>query len=228
METKFILQSIRNGKKDYREIYLNYLLEQFKNATGYKKVDLNSDIFKAEFNSWLFTRTNISEDYIKVLDYMELGYHYPMTAELGKGCLDSVVSHNGTTTIITPYTYGLDKKTGNKIIRGSINCVRNRTNHESLKEDKRTETIDSFMTQNPYTLDDFYTLEMMHNTQMYDIIAGVYGKSQDKDKEEKLKVLKAFKDNLYGDFEEEYIRFNDNYCYVIATKAKTKINTRVR
>ena len=226
MEKKFILQKVRNGNKDYRDIYLNNIIEQYQKATGNKKIDLSSVSFREELDSWLNYRNKIGYTYRSLLNYMNLEYSNQMTAELGKGLVDSIVSKNGTTTLITPFTYGLDKKQGNKIIRGNIRYVSKNTKHKSIDQEDSVSFIDSFMTQNPYYQQELDIFEAMHNTGQYDIIVGIFGTNYDKDKDNKIRLLREFKDRLNKNYKEKYIKFNDNYCYTIATKHKVKSNKK--
>ena len=222
MEMKFILQEVKSGKKDYREIYLKNVLEQYKSATGCKQIDFKSTMFRSDFNSWLNQRKDLSSTYRSLLDYLESESDYSMTAELGKGLVDSIAPDTGT-TIITPYTYGFNRRQGNRIIQGTISYVSSNDTHKSLEENDKTLHLDTFMTQNPYHNQELDIFEKMHNSEKYDIIVGIYGTNYDKDKETKLKLLKEFKERLYENYKEEYMRYNDKYFYAIATKHKTKL-----
>ena len=85
------------------EKYISLLIEQFKQATGIKNVDINSQSFMLEFSEWIKSRHSISNNYLDLLEYMELSQiSYPDTVEVGKGQYDSIVKPFNT-TIITPH-----------------------------------------------------------------------------------------------------------------------------
>ena len=46
------------------EKYISLLIEQFKQATGIKNVDINSQSFMLEFSEWIKSRQNISNNYL--------------------------------------------------------------------------------------------------------------------------------------------------------------------
>ena len=74
------------------EKYLSLLIEQYKQATGIKNVDINSQSFMSEFSEWIKSRQNISNNYLDLLEYMELSQiSDPDTAEVGKGQYDILI-----------------------------------------------------------------------------------------------------------------------------------------
>ena len=204
MEKDIYVQRKRKITKDYRLEYVNKLIEQFENATGIK--NSNTIGFVREFVEWLGERRNILDDYIEVLDYMDLDYNSSLTAEIGKGMNDSVALKNNNTKIITPYTYGM-KKNKNRIIQGEL-VYREKPNNNL--------NIDTFMTQNPYKNITGWN----RINDKYQIIAGVYGKTFDRDRTKKIKMLKELKENLLYPYKEEYVRVKDSYYYVVATRKK--------
>ena len=222
---KMVLQRVKNGKIDYREEYLMKLMRQWKESIGKETMDINSEILLQEFYNWLKERQSILTEYKSLLDYMNIEYNNPMTAEIGKGIYDSIVK-NISTTIITPYTYGLKNITKSKIIKGRLELVEDNSPKQDISINKETSHIDTLMTQNPYQSIELSGWSKLHHSHNYRIIIGVYGKNTDKDKEKKLTLLKTMRNILNENCKEEYIKTNDDYCYVVTTKEHSKIKLK--
>jgi len=93
--------------------YIEKLVEQFKSATGTKKVDINSQKFIEEFNKWIKVREIIGKEYTSFIDYMET---YPNviseeSVEIGKGEYDSIALDTKV-NMITSYSKGTNKTSG--------------------------------------------------------------------------------------------------------------------
>ncbi len=220
MEKKFIIQRPKRGV-DYRELYLKNLIAQFKSATGNKHAEANSKEIVEEFFSWLTERKDILDEFKYLLFFMDIDYGHPMTAEVGKGITDSAVTENNKTTIITPYTFGMKKGMKNTIIKGDLIYVPENYTKRNLSFGNKP--IDSFMTHNPYNEKNIMGWDELHNKYNYQITLGAFGKTYDKDKEEKIAMLKRIRDNLEGSYKEESVRINDNYLYVVSTDPKRRI-----
>ena len=50
------------------EKYISLLIEQFKQATGIKNVDINSQSFMLGFSEWIKSRHSISNNYLDLLE----------------------------------------------------------------------------------------------------------------------------------------------------------------
>ncbi len=78
------------------------------------------------------------------------------------------------------------------------------------------------MTQNPYTIYDLEYWDKLHNRGIHNIIVGMYGNIYDKDKEEKLDLMR----NLFQKLDEEVITdyeiLSDEYFCVIGSKRNIK------
>lgn len=209
------------------EKYLYLLVEQFKQATGTKNVDIKSQLFMSEFSEWIKSRQNIGDNYLNLLEYMEL-YRYsdPDTAEIGKGQYDSIVKPFNT-TIITPHSKGLETLDQSRIITSDFRVYENMPVLCSTNE-KGTNLIDpitststlTFMTQNPYTSEQIRNWGQLHNSGENNIIVGIYGSIYDKDIEQKIKELETLRDKLYDSYKEEHAVIDDTYCYAIASERK--------
>ncbi len=216
---KIIIKDNKNEKKNYREEYISYLMQQFISASSKtKKIDVSSEAFLKEFKSWLKERQEIMTEYKCLLDCMDLEYDYPSTVEVGKGSLDSLSAIKSNISLITPYASDLKSQSNNKIIQGNLEVVDIDYPQPSVNLDKRTQNIYSFMTHNPYKLHNIKGWDLLHNVDGYRIILGIFGNTFDKDIEEKENLIQAFRDSLEGYADIEFARNKDKYYSVLVTK----------
>lgn len=206
------------------KIYLQKLLEQFKQAAGVQHIDLSSLLFKAEFADWCFRNKNIGADYRTLLKYMEvnpeIGYK---SAEVGKGLLDSIALDSDI-SMITPYSDKLVKPEDELV----VSKFEVRENDIILVPENKPEFILSdgvfnrFITQNPYEQSCLENWENLHNSGNSNITVGVYGCTYDKDYQAKLAALKSFKERLYEGYREEQFTMGDSYFAVVSSDRKVK------
>ena len=215
------------------EKYISLLIEQFKQATGIKNVDINSQSFMLEFSEWIKPRHSISNNYLDLLEYMELSQiSYPDTVEVGKGQYDSIVKPFNT-TIITPHIAGLETLGNERVINSEFVVIGNTPvlfgNNRNGKPIATSSAL-TFMTQNPYTPTQIANWEQLHNGRENDIIVGIYGSVYDKDTESKIKQIEDLRDRLDDSYKEEYAVVGDTYCYAIASERMVKrlVKTRTR
>lgn len=211
------------------EKYLKKLSEQFKQATGTKSIDFNSQAFISEFGEWIRQRQLGAEEYLSLLDYMNLSkVNDPDTAEIGKGRFDTIVKDLDT-TIITPYSKDIIVPNPKRIITSDFRVYEG-TPILMRQSEKGTTQIDpiittstlTFMTQNPYSQEQIANWEELHNGRNSDIIVGIYGSIYDKDTESKIRQIEDLRDKLDDSYAEEYAVFDDTYCYAIASTRKVK------
>lgn len=203
---------LKNVTKDTRNVYLHYLINQFQESAGEKYNNpLKKENLK-EFELWLKERQNIKENYKMLLDYMKIEYNHPITVEIGKGLYDTV-TYNKKTTIITPYTYGLNKNNHNKIIKANIKIVTS----SDIESHQKILPIDSVMTENPYTENHIHNWEYLLNSSKFTTTIGIYGKIYDKDYGKKIKILETLKEKIIDEYNEELIRVKDDYIYIISS-----------
>lgn len=200
------------------ECYIEALCKQFKSAKGYTYGDLSSKYFNDEFLWWLLSRQKLISEYIKFLEKLELDkIKTNNTLEIGKGVYDSVGKYFNT-KIITPYAFDFYKScniiSGEFFVFNGLPVINNGLIRiiNSCNTDKIT-----FMTQNPYINENIYGWDSLANSNKYDLVLGVYGENDDKDKASKIKLLREFKNKLLVDNKEEYMENNDLYYYVIST-----------
>lgn len=206
--------------------YILNLIEQYKKATGTTNIDLESIAFLKDFNAWIARNKVIGDIYLGMLENRGILFDTEKCAEVGKGKDDSIVTPYYT-SIITPYTKGLKKLEG-KIIKSTFNIVDNtpiiyESKGITLPKTINPNEINTFMTQNPYIETNLNDWAKLHNNPNYNgIILGVYGSSEDKDKETKIDELRKIRKLLDEPYIEEELINNSHYCYVVATDVLTK------
>ena len=217
MNQKIILEKPSSRQIDEREIYVSNLTNQFIKSIGKSDIDINSKELWSEFNEWLNERKKIAKEYKTILDFLELDYNTNKTAEIGKGVFDTIVSNNNLTTIITPYTYYFDPQKRKNIIKGNLKIVSEKYPRKDISMERKIDDINCFITQNPYTKKDIEIFNQLYSFYKYNIIIGIYGKNDDKDKEIKIIKLKELKEKITKNIKEEYIKIINNYFYILAS-----------
>lgn len=205
------------------EEYAKKIIEQFMRARGIKHPDFNSMEFVNDFRNWLHSYKNQIIFYTTILDCKndELTYG-KNTVEIGKGKLDTLA--NGTNTqVITKYVDGIE--TLGDVIKGEFSA-REFGHGPVVLTNGRLNPIDSnitrFVTHNPYSASDIRNWERLYYSGK-DISIGVFGNLDDKDIQEKLKLMKEFRDKLIcGQYEEDKSYIDYAYYYTLTTKNNTK------
>lgn len=209
---------------------------QFIESTGYKGPVSNDDFFNREFNDWLYQRVSVLTNYLYLLEELDINYDDVHTVEVGKSCYDSIVLPFNT-SIITLFSEGfevLDRLHLNERLHFGDMVVYNsvpRLVFSNKKEDYvdiHPVSINTFMTQNPYSMSDVYNWDQLHNSGVYNIVLGIYGNNWDRDKNKKIKSIINFKNELTPDtYKECYFEHDGEYFYIIASVNK-KDKTLIR
>ena len=200
--------------------YINFLMQSFMAATDTFDIEVNSSEFLKKFRDWLIKRQIIMNDYIYLLEKMNLDFKKSSCTEIGKGFLDSVVAKRFSTSIASPYSNNITRNV-NFFIRDGIPYYVTMYGENKICYVRASSKDKIFMTQNPYTKDELQDWPQLHNTGLYDIIVGVYGDLKDKDMESKIEQIVSVKNKLTdNEYIEDRLRTNNNYCYVLASKRK--------
>lgn len=205
------------------EKYLNKLLEQFMSAKGITHADVSSKEFIKDFCSWLKEYKLASEKYLCLVECVNDGHTYDMNSvEIGKGLYDSLALDK-TTTIMTPYSDGLEDKTESKIITG-VFSARGFGHGPVVLTNGRLSLVDDnikrYVTHNPYTQSDIRNWERLQISGK-DITVGVFGSVYDKNIEEKIKQMKELKNRLVSGYAtEEYGTIDYMYYYFLNSNNK--------
>ena len=203
-------------------MYLNYLIDQFKQATGIKHIDINSETFINEFSKWLLYRQKIVDKYAQYVSSLEKS---PLMVfggvEFGKTKYDTV-SEKLDLSVITRHTKGLEHT--DKLIMAADLVTRNGQPIllTPYKEKKSlSDRIGVYCTHNPYFDTDITTWPLLHNMGK-NIVFGMCGSIYDRDCETKLKLLETIKAGMQQDYTFDYIVDGDNYYYALQTEASAK------
>lgn len=210
---------LKKPRINQRDEYLYKLTNQFKEATGLNK-EMSIIELEEEFENWIQERRRIAENYLMLLDSMGIEFNHKMTAEIGKGVYDTITDKLDT-TIITPYTDGL---TNPRVIGARLVITPDDTPILSTQ----IPTIDSIMTQNPYSDLEIKNWSALFNEEQIKVTLGIYGNIYDKNKYAKIKELEEFKKRLTADCKVDYYTFNDEYGYAITSSPSIKKKTKTK
>ena len=213
----------RNSKTDQREKYIDYLVIEFLNATGSKIAQKGSKDFKKEFLAWTKERRDMGNLYTGLVEYMNIDYLTPFAAEVGKGINDTIV-YDKNTTVITPFPYQMpgNKKINNKIIERELKV---KNDGSSIYVPKEL-PIHTFITHNPYNMEQIKNWEHLFNCGLLNVALGIFGNCSDKDREAKEKMLKAIIDALEVSYKEEAFTEKDMYGHIITTGQSRLVKTK--
>ena len=204
--------------------YTKKLINQYKQANGI--VDNKITNYLKEYKEFFINRREIGKNYIKFLDSLGFNYSNLDTAEIGKGIFDSIVIEYPT-TIITPYYEYLDNL-GSRVIKREFASLEGmpallEETEVGNKVNLLKNSVNTFMIQNPYTIYDIESWDKLHNRTNYNILLGVYGNNFDKDKKDKIKLIKEFKEKLNNEFISMYETNNDEYYYIVGSNRIKKL-----
>lgn len=196
--------------------YIDKLIQQFVNSRGIKKIDVNSEMFKQEFIIWIDQMQKISKGYIELLEMLNIDFNNRNTAEIGKGKYDSIVLNNRSTIMITPY---INEKVDNPVACYQFVVSDYRP---AIIYDNRTRfiNIENIITHNPYSRDNIYNWRKLHNSNSCNITIGIYGNKNDKDRLNKIKMLRDFSNELQSNFNIDGYDYKDNYYLALTTNNK--------
>lgn len=194
--------------------YLDNLSKQYQDATGARIIDINSKQFLKELHSWTSERQKMGKEYLELLNRIGL-YDFSSSyyAEIGKGCIDTIVG-DYSTTIITPYTDYMNQIVDERrIVRGFMSVV---SEVPVLVIDgvieKTISDIDTYMTHNPYSPLHIQDWDRLHTSGSFDIIVGAYGKISDRDRNQKTKMIRDLVESIGTlDIKEDYIEYGEDY-----------------
>jgi hypothetical protein len=198
--------------------YLLLLCEQFNKCKGYKNTDLASKNYCDELNNWLDSLSSKNSKYYDFLLECEIDLDSSTLVEINKGIYDSIINPK---KVVSPFAYTLKQRNkelfvykGEPFIVIGNNLIKNKM-------------IDTFITHNPYNKKYIKGLDEIHNYGM-DILLGIYGSINDKDKNEKILLLKSFSEQLNDNYDMEYTTYYDNYYGIIFTTNKIKKYQKTR
>ncbi|MDD4831327.1 MAG: hypothetical protein PHR09_00500 [Bacilli bacterium] len=203
---------------DKDKLYRELLKKQFISAKGIRNED-ESDAFKIDLEDWLSSRLGLAEDVFSFFDYLGYEYEGVNNIEVGKGLNDSIFYNRIESTLITPFVKGL-KNQINPTIEGDIkvsgdnpiivNKKKTLIEISQINSDK----FDNLIIYNPYNIEDLNKWDNIHNyNKKINIIVGIFGFINDKDKDIKIKQLNDFK-SLLSNKTYKYALETNDYTYL--------------
>lgn len=224
--------------------YLAMLFIEFSKAQGIDLEKENLSTKEKEFNGWIKAMQqvkNLYADFVfdKISDSI-------LTAELGKGRLNSIVpdlNKKGIETIaITPYIETFDPT----IVQGNNGKISYNSYTQNIEIKYENPEIQAFAPN--ITPDYFYQIDtlithlpmrsksistLIETSRIYnDIAIGAYGFTEDKDIDSKIRRLQEIKEKINSFYcvgcDEEYIRENGMYLYLLKSNQKTRILVKSR
>ncbi len=216
--------------------YMAMLYIEFCKTQGIDFEKTGMFTYESLFISWIANNAIIKDKYTDLLIY--LLSNSVLIGELGKGRYDSVVPNlntKGYTALsISPYISTFEKDTivgyegkvrlmqGEPIIK--YENEKNQVYAPNINPEFGFARIDTLITQLPVanvSLNPLIESSRRHN----DIAIGAYGSIEDKDMKSKLDKLSKIKEAIESMYcmscEEEFIKENGSYLYVLKSKQKT-------
>ena len=206
--------------------YIDALIEQYKESQGLSHFEKNSQ-GKEELKSWLKERTEICKLYRDYLVRNGIQYTTNLTAEIGKGRYDTVVTTDTETLVLTNNVSDSKKDwlfkraiPGEFVVRDSFCYVMNENQKNRTHRSYPLNFIKLFFTQNPYDVTKLDSMIRAAENHKY-VLIGAYGKLSDKDKVKKIESLREIKNSLINcSCNEMYAYVNDNHLYYFLSDPK--------
>lgn len=187
------------------KIYLLKLLQQFHEADGI----ISERTADEEFLQWLKQYQGVLLELKKYYYFLGLDIDDFDSIEIGKGKLDSIVLDKDkcASEFIKPMSEIIIFD--NSIIKASSECVR------------CVNDIDLFFIYNPYDCDQIKKICDIYKLDQF-IAISMCGKNFDKDKINKLAIMKKIRDSLGDNILESYEENQDNYFCSLYSKRHIK------
>lgn len=192
------------------EQYVFLLYNQFISAKGISLKDaLNKrDELSKEFIDWLYDLEKIGVQYSFYAENNGINLVSDFARELNKGVFDSLVSKEQR---ISPFSDNTELVIyqGIPMIKSGINIVEG-------------QVADIYHTHNPYRKEYLSGLSELHNFG-YRICFGIFGRTYDKDKSKKFKLVKDYLSLMSGELDMQYDTERDNYYLIVYNKFKQNV-----
>lgn len=198
--------------------YILLLYKQYCNSIG-KKYDKFNIIADTEFIMYLSSLTKQTINYANYLNYLELFFTSDTAIELNKGKYDSLGKE--LVTIVSPFAETLACKNSNLVVYNNNPIIIMGTSIFLV------DNCNLFLTHNPIDKNHLNDIILLHNIGL-NICIGIYGKINDKDRDDKLKMLKDCKSKILDDISFNYDTKEDNYYGCIKSERKVKKHVLVR
>lgn len=197
-------------KQDYLDIndeYMAKIIRQFEEAKGESVKNIHLEVYLASLKEFIKERQRIKNTYRFFLSSLSLDFNDEDTVEIGKGKYDTLVTDFDKTSMLTPYIRGLENK-NRIIIPSTFKVLQN-----GIILSDSPYTFKTYMTQNPYSIEDIENFEKIDGN----LIFGIYGNIYDKDRKSKIQTLYNLNKRLDNNCMIEGSTFDDKYCYALTT-----------
>lgn len=203
--------------------YFKALYNQFCKSKGViKSLDEN----KKEFIDWILNQRKLLIRYFDFLQYLDSSILDKKILEIDKGIYDSLLKIWDDICVISQYADTLKEERRSLILLE--NPFNQKINPIILNEQNKLFRPSDmlFLTHNPYNFACIKNWYKIHNQKEEDILIGMFGKVDDIDKKDKLKVLKKLQNQMESDNSFDYDTEND--CYFAILKSKRKVKKLVK
>lgn len=192
--------------------YILMLYKQYCESVGksYDKYKLMTD---NEFIAYLSLLKKQVSSYKKYLKYLGLSLNSDTTIELNKGKYDTL--GEDAVTIVSPFAETVGYRNSELIVCENAPFIVMGPSIYSAYN------CDLFLTHNPFNGETVGNLTELHNSGT-NVCIGVYGKNSDKNKEEKIKMLRNCEEEMYYGCEFHYDTEGDDYYSCIKSEGKVK------
>jgi len=207
--------------------YLSYLIHQFHAAKSEKVTNVILPKSLDNFNCFIKERRCQAGIYRKFLEQMKISYQGKETCEIGKGTLDSIVFRQTKTSMVTPYINTDELENESQMImtalveerEGHLYCLHN---HKEMM----MSNYQRYMTENPYESSMLSLFQKIHLSGGV-ITVGVYGGILDKDRNEKLTLMREFRKRLDARIVIlDDVTFQNTYVSIVSTKTEEMEKTK--
>ena len=194
--------------------YEGKLLEQFKSATGTRKIDSKSKFMKEEYDYWVRDLKISQSRYLKLLNQFKLQCYDENAVEVGKGPVDSLFA-NDKTTIVSPYFKDVNRPGLTYVGRPVVDKDELKYIDSWIAKPLEINGGRIYLTQNVYDLEELNKWHLLAKRDT--VVVGVFGRIFDSDMTKKIREIKEFARRL-DDYTYNYGDLSSTYCYTIVSK----------
>ena len=191
-----------------KKLYTHLVFKQYLEARGKTKEPFDKEERVLDILDCMFLEADNEKNYIKYASNYGIYLKDKNAIELNKGALDSLVEEEQR---ISPFSGNTELVIyqGIPMIKSGINIVEG-------------QVADIYHTHNPYSIEYLQGLSELHNCG-FKICFGIFGRTYDKDKSKKFKLVRDYLSTMSGDLEMQYDTERDNYYLIVYNKFKQNV-----
>lgn len=197
--------------------YVNYLIKKYFQSQGKDRIEeYEDDELEKEFLEWLIEYRRLTENYAHFLEANNVNISDPVTAEIGKGFIDTVSRRIVTISEFAP-TLGKPSLVMENVHDGILI-------YEGIRYITLDELgIETIITQNENSEESINDFEILANGQFRNIVFGEYGNFSDEDTEEKINIIKRLLENIW---DARFIYDTSGGSYYLAVQSRKLKNKK--